>query len=360
MTRNTRGAGGGEIEVVAAPAHTVVQDLGRIGSAHLGVSRSGVADWLSARVLNRLIGNDDGAAVVEMSVGGGVFVVRTGVVDAVVGGRVGRAVVRSGGLDRMVPVWRVVRLRVDDVLRIEELAAGEKGYVAVRGGIDRPRVLGSRSTHAKSGVGGKPLAEGDRLGVCDGGGVVHGDVRVDRDALLSVVRVLGGEVVRAVLWGKGEGFSGALVEDDVEFVVDGRCDRVGVRLRLIGGKLKNFDHLSRSPVEVTSPGGDVFLSEGVGHGVVQSPGDGTLLVLGPDGSPTGGYPVVGTVICADLPVLAHRGVGARVRVRWVTVAEARTAMGDRLAMLDRVFGGENGGGGGCRDRSECLGEEDEG
>ena len=162
--------------------------------------------------------------------------------------------------------------------------------------------------------------------------------------------------VRAVRSGNGEGFSGALLDDDVEFVVDGRADRVGVRLRLIGGKLKNIDHLRRSPQEVTLPGGDVFLSEGVGHGVMQSPGDGTLLVLGPDASPTGGYPVVGTVICADLPVLAQRGICARVRVRWVTVAEARTAMGDRLAMLDRVFGG----GGGCRDRSECLGEEDEG
>ena len=356
MTRNTRGAGGGEIEVLAAPAHTVVQDLGRIGSAHLGVSRSGVADWLSVRVLNRLIGNDDGSAVIEMSVGGGVFAVRSGVVDAVVGGRVGRAVVRTGGVYRLVPLWRVVRLRVGDVLRIEELAAGEKGYVAVRGGIDRPNVLGSRSTHTMSGVGGKPLAEGDRLGVCGGGGDFGDDVRVDRDALLSVVRLLGGEVVRAVRGDWGGGFSGSLLDDDVEFVVDGRGDRVGVRVRLIGGKLKNIDHLRRSPQEVTSSGGDVFLSEGVGHGVMQSPGDGTLLVLGPDASPTGGYPVVGTVICADLPVLAQRGVCARVRVRWVTVAEARTAMGDRLAMLDRVFGG----GGGCRDRSECLGEEDEG
>ena len=84
MTRNTRGADGGEIEVVAAPAHTVVQDLGRIGAAHLGVSRSGVADWLSARVLNRLIGNDDGSALIEMSVGAASSL-RSGVVDAVVG-----------------------------------------------------------------------------------------------------------------------------------------------------------------------------------------------------------------------------------------------------------------------------------
>ena len=173
-TRPTRGPGAGqrparELEVLATGAQTTVQDRGRPGLAALGVGRSGAADARSLDLANRLLGNPPEAAALEVTVGG--LAVRA---------RGGGGYVALTGADcpmsidgRPVPSAAVVWLPDGAELRLGVPTAGLRSYLAVRGGIDVPSVLGSRATDTLAGLGPAPLR--------DGAGTSVGFVKVLRD-----------------------------------------------------------------------------------------------------------------------------------------------------------------------------------
>ncbi|MFD6177002.1 carboxyltransferase domain-containing protein [Isoptericola sp. NPDC060282] len=149
--------GGDALEVVAPGLQALVQDLGRPGLAHLGVSASGAADPRSLRAANRAVGNPVGAAAVE-AVGGGMRLrARTDVVVALAGADT-HAVVRHDGGERTAPRARAFLLRAGDELALGAPTRGHRTYVAVRGGVDVPPVLGSRSTDVLAHLGPAPLA----------------------------------------------------------------------------------------------------------------------------------------------------------------------------------------------------------
>lgn len=272
----------------------LVEDLGRPGYAAIGVGRSGAADRGALRLANRAVGNPEDAAGLEVLLGGLELEVVGGSVTLCVTGA--PAPVRVG--ERNTGPSYVATARAGDVVRLGVPEVGLRSYVAVRGGIDVPAVLGSRSRDVLSGIGPAPLAEGDELLVGVATGVLPAaDLLPPPPYLPEVVEL---RLVR----GPRDGWL-----DDADrltvgaWTVSGESDRVG--MRLLGGALS-----LREP-------GRQLPSEGVWRGAVQVPPGGEPVVFLADHPVTGGYPVAGVVVDADVDRAAQARPGQVVRFRWV-------------------------------------------
>jgi biotin-dependent carboxylase-like uncharacterized protein len=278
------------LDVLDAGMFTTVQDLGRRGWAHFGVARSGAADRSSLRLGNRLVGNPEDAAGLEVLAGAAVFRVDGPAVVAVTGAR-GAVAVNDQPEARNV----ALRLAKGDVLRLGRATHGLRSYLAVRGGVDVTPVLGSRSYDQLGGIGPAPLRAGDSLPI---------GAEPDRAPFWEVapVREIGPESTLRVVTGPRDGWLlppgiGQLTGET--WTVLPMSDRTG--LRLSGPRIGRRDGELRS--------------EGLVPGAVQVPADGAPIVLGPDAGVTGGYPVVAVVVDADLGVLGQLAPGGRVRFR---------------------------------------------
>ena len=277
------------IEVLRTGPLTTVQDLGRPGYAHLGVGTSGAADRPSLLLANRLVGNPEGRAVLETTFGGLAVRFAVGATLAVTGAPLS---VRVDGREQgdNAPV----HVAAGSVVELGVPMVGVRSYLAVRGGIHVPKVLGSRSTDLLAQLGPHRLGPGDRLPVGRGRGR-----RPDVDH--AVVRHLPDEpVLRVVPGPRVDWFTEAAWRalGSSVFEVSDRADRVGVRL--VGPGLER------------ARDGEL-LSEGLVEGAVQVPPDGHPVVFLADHPVTGGYPVIAVVHPADLPLAAQARPGGRLR-----------------------------------------------
>ncbi|WP_043614541.1 biotin-dependent carboxyltransferase family protein [Nonomuraea candida] len=269
------------IEVLAPGPYASVQDLGRPGYAHLGVPRSGAADAPSLRLANRLVGNAETLAGIELTLGRA----RLRFLDAA---WVALAGAPLAGADMGAPF----RVPAGGELRLGAPVWGLRTYLAVRGGIAVEPVLGSRSTDSLSGLGPEPLRAGALLPVGPPEGEISVDLAPPPPPRAAVLRVLPGPrddwfvpEAPAELCGR-------------PYTVTPDSNRVGVRLRGPG--------LARAK-EGELP------SEGMVAGAVQVPPSGQPIVFLADHPPTGGYPVIAVVREADLPVVAQLRPGDEVR-----------------------------------------------
>lgn len=294
------------IEVLRPGFLTTIQDLGRCGFEHLGVSAAGVSDPLSARVANRLVGNPEGVPVIECTAYG----VRVRF------DRDARIAVCGGTFDCNVPMWRTVSIRSGFVLEIGRSLEGFRCYLAVGGGWNASRYLGSASVHVGSGFG-RPLVRGDVLAI--------GLESPGRESKVTDIPCIGG-LVRITLGPDAEEFGARdmFLLTSQEWRVMQDSSRQGIRL----------DGAERMAIGV---GGD-RLSEGVSLGAVQVFRDGRPAILFVDSQTTGGYPVIANVIGADQFQVAQLRPGAMVRFRAVGFAEARRALLEQEAWIQRVGG----------------------
>jgi biotin-dependent carboxylase-like uncharacterized protein len=279
------------LTVLAPGLFTTVQDRGRPGWASIGVTRSGAADRQAAALANRLVGNDAAAAVLEVTVGG--LQVRAGRTLLVAVSGAPAPVTVDG---RAAPFDAPLTLRPGQVLGLGNPAVGLRSYLAVRGGIGVPPVLGSRSTDTLSGLGPAPLRPGDVLPV---GALAADEPVVD----VAPVRAPSSRPVLRVLPGPRRDWLApaawtALTAED--WTVSPDSDRVG--LRLAGPRLDR----ART---------DELPSEGLVPGAVQVPPDGAPVLFLVDHPVTGGYPVLAVVTTDDLPAAAQLRPGDRVRFR---------------------------------------------
>lgn len=292
------------IEVLKAPPFATVQDLGwRTGRAW-GLPSGGAMDPLMLRTANAAVGNPPGDAAIEWALGPGAlrfereaFLSAPRDVELRVNGepaKLAMTPVPAGGTVEIVP-----------------RGADRFVYLAVRGGIGVPELLGSRSTYLPGGFGGhegRRLRTGDRLPIGDsardqGHGVsiaIPGD-QGDVDAEL--------RVTRGPQWDR---FDSAAREAFFgnRFTVAGASDRMGYRLN---GPAIAPRETATLPSEAACPG------------AVQIPDGGQPIVLMPDGPTVGGYPKIAVVIGADLRLLAQRQPGRGVRFHEVSLADARAA-----------------------------------
>lgn len=278
------------LEVLATGPQATVQDLGRLGLAALGVGRSGAADPASLRLANRLLGNPEGHAALEVTLGG-LEVRSRGGVWFVVTGAATPALVDGRAVGHAAPTW----LPDGSTLRLGPATAGLRSYLAVRGGIDVEPVLGSRSTDTLAGLGPVVPAPGTLLPV----GPAPADPPLIDVAPVPVPST--GEVRLRVVPGPREDW---FVPEALEalfaetYEVTSESDRVGMRLsgpaleRARDGELK---------------------SEGMVAGALQVPPTGQPTLFLADHPVTGGYPVVGVVVSADVALAAQAQPGQRLR-----------------------------------------------
>ncbi|GAB3055340.1 5-oxoprolinase subunit C family protein [Micromonospora schwarzwaldensis] len=289
------------IEVLRAGALTTVQDQGRPGWAHLGVPRSGALDPAALRLANRLVGNPEHAAGLEITLTGCVLRVTRAVTVALTGAPADVLVEqrprgpgqRPGEIERRPgDVGRPLSLPAGAVLRIGPARAGVRTWLAVSGGITVEPVLGSRSTDTLSGLGPPPLRDRDRLPT---GTPVGPPPPVD----LAVTRAVPPEVSLTVRPGpRQDWFTPAALDllGRAAYTVATDSNRVGARLagaalpRAFAGELP---------------------SEGLVLGAVQVPPNGQPLIFLADHPTTGGYPVIGVV--DDVTALAQARPGTTVR-----------------------------------------------
>jgi antagonist of KipI len=267
---------------------TTVQDLGRFGWAHFGVSASGAADPFALRAGNLLVGNAENAAALEMTLLGGAFEFETGAVIALTGSDFGAG----------LPLWSSVEVKAGQTVRCGPSQSGARCYLSVRGGIGVPKVMGSASTHLATGVGGRALRKGDVLPI----GAEA--VRQPRGAARDVPALASGAALRVTAGPQAEAFGDELYRG--LFTVSEESNRMGLRLR--------------GPA-LASPAGHM-LTEGVALGAVQAPPDGQPIILFVEHQTTGGYPKPATVVSADFRRLGQLRPRDQVSFERVTIEQA--------------------------------------
>jgi len=307
--RPLRTDAGRRVVIEDAGLLSLVQDGGRVGAARLGVPRAGATDPFARRVANRLVGNDENAAVIEATArvptlrfSDPTHVAVVGATETTVDGR-------------RVPGATIVPVGADETMS-GVVGPGLRAFIAVGGGIDIPTVLGSRSSDVLSGLGVGPLARGDILGL---GPRTH-----PRGRALPVAVATGGAALRVMVG--PDIFPAPVVERLLSTVweVDETSNRVGVRLR------------SDPPLEAPTAAID---SRGMVTGAIQLPPDGRPIVLLCDHATVGGYPVIATVVSADIGVLGQLRPGDAVHLEPVDLAEAVRARAVReRGVSDGVVG----------------------
>jgi biotin-dependent carboxylase-like uncharacterized protein len=279
------------IGIVRAGALTTVQDLGRPGLAHLGVGRSGAADPGSLRLANRLVGNREGAACLEITFGNFEAQFHQAATVALAGAP---CPVSVSGRERFM--HGPIQLIQGDRLTVGAPTAGVRTYLAVRGGIAVAPVLGARSTDLLSGVGPEPLAAGIRLPV--------GDDETHLPCVdVAPVPPIPAEIALRVLPGpRDDWFTPAALTTltSQPYQVSPQSNRVGIRL-------------TGPTLDRSRPG--ELASEGMVCGAVQVPPDGHPVVFLADHPVTGGYPVIAVVVEPDICLAAQARPGQPVRFR---------------------------------------------
>lgn len=296
-------------------ALATVQDAGRMGYQRYGVPPSGAVDLFTFRIANALVGNEADEAAIEFTLLGGAWAVEGGACRVAVAGAFPVALNGTS-----MPAFRALDLAPGDVLKIGAGAGGARGYLAVAGGFGFDPVLGSRSTHVRSGLGGldgKPLAKDSRLPLrapaCEGAPLAL-DPRLARHDP-GPVRVIPGP--------QDDYFDDAAMAAFLReaWTMHPQSDRMGLRLE--GPPL-------------THARGFNIVSDGIAPGSIQVPGNGLPIVLLADRQSTGGYPKIATVVCADLPRLGQLRPGETVRFEAVPVEAAETLASEaasRMKML---------------------------
>lgn len=313
------------IEILQSLALNSIQDLGRYGARHYGVSTSGVMDPVAFRVANFLLGNEENSAVIEVQTFP--FTVRflTDKAFSVTGAN---ATISLDGRD--LPPWWCDRATAGQTLTLGIPRAGSRAYLALSGGIDVPIVLNSRSTHLRSEFGGyegRSLQAGDVLASFAEEkasirpfGVVPPSLAVpipitdsgESDLVIRVIRA--GEYgifppqMQVLFW-------------QTAWKISHQSDRAGYRLT--GAQLELPE-----PVELRSYG---LLS-----GIVQVPPSGLPIIQLSDANTAGGYPKIATVIDADLWRLGQARAGSLIRFIEVTHDQAIAAMKPVDAYLSAV------------------------
>jgi antagonist of KipI len=280
---------------------TAVQDAGRPGLAHLGVSTSGAADALALRAGNLLVGNHESTPALEMTLTGGAFMFDADVLVVLSGAEFDATLAGAA-----LPMWMPTRIRAGQRLDVGAARTGARCYLCVSGGIDVPRLLGSASTHLQTSLGGlagRALRSGDVLPL----GAPATLPRVSPDVERIRRRYAPGPI--RVTPGPQCDLFGDLRESPLvtsAYTVREQSNRMGIRLQ-------------GQPLPA---GHGEMLTEGVSLGAIQVPADGQPIILFVEHQTTGGYPKIANVCSADMHRVGQLRPRDTVRFTPVTFEQA--------------------------------------
>jgi antagonist of KipI len=309
------------IKVLTPGLLTSLQDLGRNGYQKYGVIVSGGMDGYSLRLANMLVGNEEGEAVLEMTLMGSSLLIEEDHLLAITGGDLSPTI--NG---QPVPMGRPVLVKQGSILRFGACKSGCRAYAAVRGGYDIPEVMGSKSTYIRAGIGGyqgRALLAGDVISV-------RLPETPDLPLLASLYKKLEGHSFVSTSWYAGRSYIHQrsqeylirvmpskqfefFTSDSREqffqqaFTITTQSDRMGYRL---AGPLLQLTE----PLEM--------VSEAVALGTIQVPPDGNPIVLLADRQTVGGYPKMAQVARVDIAALAQIKPGGKIRFQEISLAEA--------------------------------------
>lgn len=300
---------------------TTVQDFGRIGYQRYGMPVCGAMDHFAMALANLLVGNPRGEAVVEATVLGPTIVFDEPEIFAVTGGDFGPTL--NG---EPIENSRAYRAEAGDTLALPMAKSGARAYIAFAGGLDLEEVMGSRSTFLKGGIGGlngRPLQDGSRIGLR--APLADLPDLEDRFVPSDLLPPYGSEVeVRFTYGPQDDLFSpaGKRTFTTSEYALSDKSDRMGFRMD--------------GPAVERAAGSDGnIISDGICFGAIQVT-NGQPIVMMADRQTTGGYPKLGCVISADLPLLAQLKAGDKVRFRPVSVPAAQAVYRRQQKILDKL------------------------
>jgi biotin-dependent carboxylase-like uncharacterized protein len=284
--------------------HTTVQDLGRFGYLRFGVPVSGAMDTFSLDASNSLVGNKFGDACIETTLIGPELLALTKLQIAITGAASSPAI---NGVD--VAMWETLDMEKGDVLSFGKMEAGCRSYIAIRGGVDVPEILGSRSTYTRGvfgGFEGRQLKAGDVVEAFDSSPVKAG-FSVPEELRPSFEKPCEAHVV---LGPQSDMFTenGLSTFQSGQFRVTSEADRMGYRLE--GSRI---EHKGKADI----------VSDAMLPGAIQVPKNGEPIIIMRDAQTTGGYPKIAVVITPDISMISQTRANDTISFSAVSVREAR-------------------------------------
>jgi len=286
---------------------STIQDLGRYGFQHFGIPESGAMDKFALRVGNSLLGNPENAAGIEITGIGPSVTFLENIEIVITGGNLSPEI---NGVK--VPQWENILISKNDHLTFGDILDGFRSYICIKGGIDCPEILGSKSTYLKGkfgGIEGRFLKENDIILINED----HNSLQPSKKLPTEYTHPIYGNhhILRIILGPQNHSFTdnalSTLVESQYKISLD--SDRVGYRLE--------------GPV-LEHKGKPDILSDGSPPGAIQIPGNGKPTILMADRGTTGGYAKIGTIISTDISQIAQASPNQIVTFQIINQEEAST------------------------------------
>jgi antagonist of KipI len=309
------------LEIIEVNGLATIQDTGRMGWRKFGVPISGPMDAFAFRAANLLAGNDPTCAVIEIGLGDITLRALHDCVISVAGIGFGLSVYIWD-----FPLWSSYYVRGGWTIRLNKLNSGMWAYIAISGGVLTPPILGSSSTYLRGpfgGLDGRQLQVGD---VLRSGTPLRSLNTLAARTLLEEARPLYGDnpIIDVIMGPQKNYFTDESITTFLseEYTVSSTSDRMGYRLE--GAPL-------------THRGKTELISEGMTMGAIQVPSDGQPIIMMADSPTTGGYPKIGAVASADLPLLAQCVPNkSKIRLRKTTVAKAQKKYREVMSSMERI------------------------
>jgi len=307
------------IEVTNPGLFTTVQDKGRFGYQAFGLPVAGAMDDYAFRIANMLVKNPPGAAVLEMTLFGGVFTFTSDCFAAICG-----ADMQAELNGQPFSSWTASFVQAGSTLAFKNVLSGCRTYLAVSGGIDTPPVLGSRSTFTRGVLGGyegRTLKAGDKLPTGNPDKLPAGPIALPAEFIPEYKPEIS---LRVMLGPQDDLFTPEGIETlfSSEYTLTPESDRMGCRLET-GVQIKHLDKPD-------------IVSDALCLGAVQVPGHGMPIIMMADRQTTGGYTKIATVIGSDIWKMAQATPGTKIRFIKTPDNEAQAAFHDRLATFNKI------------------------
>src|SRR5665648_627101 len=300
-------------KVINSGIFDTIQDLGRFGFQRYGMPVSGAMDSYALRIGNRLLGNKENEAGIEISSPGLSLEVLSGTVIGITGADFNPTINNSPA-----PIWEALEVKKGDNISFNPVKNGCRSYLLVAGGIDVPIILGSKSTYVRGKIGGlkgRPLRKADIISIGKPNQELQ-NIIGRKAASIDIPDYHEENEIRVMLGPQDDYFTKdglhAFLNSFYEITVN--SDRMGYRLK--GHKIE-------------SRNGSDIITDGIPLGSIQVPQDGMPIVMLADRQTTGGYAKIATVILADIDKLAQMKPGNKMKFTPINLEEAHRLLGER-------------------------------
>jgi len=302
------------IDVLKPGFQSTIQDLGRNGFSHYGISKSGAADDLSIRLGNLIVGNNENAASIEMTLVGGEFKFDIDSTIVLTGSKFAAMID-----NKSIPFNEIVKISANQTLSIGQTMEGARCYLAVKGGIDVTNVFSSKTTHLTSkmgGIDGRALIKDDQLmigksmtGVAP---IVYNNILDINMSKLLIIKGIQENYISKLTWKKFL---------NQEYKVSNLSSRMGIRLEGESLNLENNNEI---------------ITEGVPLGAIQLPRSGNPIISFVEHQTTGGYPKIANVISSEMHKVGQLKPGDKFKFELISLDEAEKLHFERENFFDEM------------------------